>query len=302
LVVVSWQTLFAFSMNKLFNHILVPVNFNRNSVQIVERAIGIANEFRCDIHLLYNHSPALPALFRLGGQASGRASNYLNVNAAKKMNNLVESCRPQLNQGLSIDCTLVTGDWFSVMKHIIITHHIDLVVIPRYTRFFLNEWLYDFNINRLARETDCPVLTITQDMDITHVKNIVVPINDFLPIRKLTTATYIARQFNAIIHLMGYKEEVQEKEKDDSKWVSRAYQLLNDHTHLKIHRSPIYYGNSMGGNTLSYARQVNADLIVVNPGKESISGGWFNHLMGRCLYKRSDIPVLTIAPRPELNN
>jgi nucleotide-binding universal stress UspA family protein len=286
-------------MNKLFNHILVPVNFNRNSLLIVEKAIGIANEFRCDIHLLYNHSPALPPLFRFAGPASGHASNYLNPAVVKKMNGLVEKYRSQLNHGLSIDCTLITGNWFAVMKHIIITHHIDLVIIPRHTRLFLNEWLYDFNINRLARETDCPVLTITQGMDISHVKNIVVPINDFLPIRKLTTASYIARQFNAIIHLMEYKEDPGKEEPGDGKWVSRAYQLLNDHTHLKINRSPVYYGNSMAGNTLSYARQVNADLIVVNPGKESISGGWINHLLGRCLYKRSDIPILTIAPRSD---
>ncbi|MDP4264391.1 MAG: universal stress protein [Bacteroidota bacterium] len=282
-------------MKKLFNHILVPVNFNRDTQMVVGKAIAIANEFRCDVHLLHNHSPALVTPFFHARDSSPDTPGYPNADAEGRLNILAENYSHLMSEGLSITTSLATGSWFAVMKQFIITHRIDLVIIPRHIKRFLGEWLYQVNINRLARETKCPILTVTPDMDISHMKNIVVPINDFLPIRKLTAATYIARRFNAIIHLMGYKKDLHGKETGDTKWVGRAYQLLSDHTQLKIHRTATHYGNSISGKTLSYARQVEADLIVINPGKESIHGGWINHLLGRYLHRKSNIPVLTVA-------
>jgi hypothetical protein len=47
--------------------------------------------------------------------------------------------------------------------------------------------------------------------------------------------------------------------------------------------------------TLAYARDIHADLIVVNPGKESRLKGWWNRLQGKYLCRESDIPVLTVS-------
>ena len=258
-------------MKKLFNRILLPVNMDRSAPLIVEKAISMANEFRCDVHLLYNH---------------------VNAHTEKKINDLLEKCRQRMGDGLYISGCLAKGAWFPSIKQYIITHRIDLVVIPRRTGNFFNY----IDMNRLARETGCPVLSVTQNTDISQLKNIVVPINDFLPVRKLTAATYIARRFNAIIHLMGYNKNFRENEPGDSSWVSRAYQLLKDNTRLRIHRSPVYYGNGIAGNTLTYARQVEADLIVVNPGKESIYRGWPDRFFETIFYKKSHhIPVLIVA-------
>src|SRR5882724_8410536 len=104
-------------MNKLFNHILVPVNLNRDAPVLIEKAIGIANEFRCDVQLLYNYSPALASLFRYGEKDE---SHYSNTGAAEKMNKLAEKYKDRLNNGLYIDSTLARGDWFHLMKQFII--------------------------------------------------------------------------------------------------------------------------------------------------------------------------------------
>jgi hypothetical protein len=50
---------------------------------------------------------------------------------------------------------------------------------------------------------------------------------------------------------------------------------------------------------LAYAKNVKADIIVVNPGKESVLKGWFSRWFGKYLYKESNIPVLTIAIRQQ---
>jgi hypothetical protein len=96
---------------------------------------------------------------------------------------------------------------------------------------------------------------------------------------------------------MGYRKDLQQRESQDTKWLARAYQLLKDHTPLKIHRSPAH-GYSTAQTTLSYAKEIDADLIVINP-TESRPGTWVNHFFGKSIYSRSDIPVLTIARQPD---
>jgi hypothetical protein len=56
-------------------------------------------------------------------------------------------------------------------------------------------------------------------------------------------------------------------------------------------------GRNVADDTLEYATNIQADLIVVNSGKESILKGWFSRWFGNYLYRRSAIPVLTIAPK-----
>ena len=43
-------------MKSFFNRILVPVLLNKDSAPIIEKAVDIANEFGCDIHLLHVHT------------------------------------------------------------------------------------------------------------------------------------------------------------------------------------------------------------------------------------------------------
>jgi nucleotide-binding universal stress UspA family protein len=282
-------------LNKLFNHILVPVNFNRDTKLAAEKAIALANQFSCDVYFLHAEDTFLPFTISRGWHITGTAVKQKAAGNKKTMEELVEQYRNKLNDGLFMYGEVHSGRWFDVMKHCIITRHIDLVIIPKSSTGFWKILNSRIDINGLARQTNCPVLIVTNHFDIIHLKNIVVPVNDFLPIRKLTAATYIARRFNAIIHLMGYKKSFHEKDGGDTRWLTKAYQLLRDHTQLKIHRSSSY-GHSVAGNTLSYAKLVEADLIVINTGNESVIGGWLSRKTGKYLYKESNIAVLTIAP------
>ena len=53
--------------------------------------------------------------------------------------------------------------------------------------------------------------------------------------------------------------------------------------------------NESSLSTLSYARSIEASLIVVNTGSESKLQGWWNRIRGRYLARESDIPILTVA-------
>lgn len=283
-------------MKKLFNDILVPVNFNRNTPILIEKAIQVANRFDCDIHLLHVQTPLVAIPFLYDGHFSGAVFNQSEQETETKLKTLAEESKHQLADGLLITSAVVAGNWQLMLKEQVITKHIDLVILPRNERKLFGALIYKVDVNELSLQTQCPVLTVTKDFDVNHLQNIIVPIGDFLPIRKLTAATYMARKFNAVIHLMGGKSKSYDNDKQKNRCLTRSYQLLRDYTNVKVYCST-QQGNATAEETLAYAKNIKADLIIVNSGRESILKGWFSKWLGNYLYKDSSIPVLTISRR-----
>ncbi len=258
----------------------------------MDKAIQMANYFDCDIHLIHVQTPAATIPFLYSGFFPGCFTRESVKKCQSKLTELRDRCKDKLHDGLLITSAIVMGNWQSVLKQTIISEHIDLVIIPRNRIKFRTALIQQIDLNKLSQQTQCPVLTVTRSFNVNRLQNIVVPINDSLPIRKLSIATYICRMGRGSIHLMGCGGSYAGREK--RRYLIKAYQLLSDHGHIKIHCSlPENYDNP--ASTLAYARNIKADLIVVNTGKESLLKGWWNRLRGKHLYNESDIPVLTIA-------
>jgi hypothetical protein len=221
-------------MKNFFNNILVPVNFNQNTSLVMEKAIKVANEFDCDIHVLYVQTPLAIIPFLHDGHFTGSFLNPSTEQSEKKIRRLAEQYRPQLKDGLLLGTTVSLGNWQQVMKDLIIAKHIDLVLIPRSKKKFWGALVQQINVNRLSQQTQCPILTVTRKFEIDHLQNIVVPVNDFLPVQKLTIATFLARKFNSIIHLVGHRGNTGEKERVNSRCLTKAYQLIRDHADVKV--------------------------------------------------------------------
>ncbi len=281
-------------MKKLFTKILVPVNFNRNTALAMQKAVQVANEFQCDVHVLHVQTPFAIMPFLYEGYFSTSTYESHAKTAAVKLQQLREIYSIKLNDGLLMTISQELGDWQTMMKKTIISEHADLVLIPKHPKRFFGALIQKINVNKLIQQTQCPVLTVTRRFNIHHLQNIVVPVGDTLPIRKLTMATYLARQSNGYIHLMGSSGKNKNEEKRSNWCMTRAYQLLRDYTQVNIHCSISTDNNSIGG-MLAVAKNVKADLIVVNNGKETQPDGWLNRLLGKYVYKESNIPVLTVA-------
>jgi len=286
-------------MKNYFSRILIPVFFNKDAASVVSKAIVIANEFGCDTLLLHVQSNSKLVPFLQDGHftKAGFADQFQENE--RSMEQLVDEHRAGLADGLLISSMVVPGNWQAVMKEVIITQHIDLVMIPGHTRKSMEAIMKQVNINRLSQQTQCPVLTLTGDFDVNHLHNIVVPVNDFLPVRKLTAATFLAKKFNAMVHLLGQRSNSYTDDKLNTICLTKAYQLLSEYTNVKIHCTSDK-SNTLATDTLEYARKVQADLIVVNPGKESLLSGLFNRWLPKDLHRESNIPVLTISPQPYL--
>jgi len=279
-------------MQKIFNRILIPVNFSRNTSLVMDKAVEVANKFHCDILLLHVVTPGRIIPYLYDGYLTGTFIKSSMEEAEEKAALLKQEYRSMLNDGLQLSSLVVMGSWQVSMKETIIAQHIDLVIIPKYRKMYGTALIRRININKLSLQTQCPVLTVTRSFNINHLLNIVVPINDYVPVRKLALATYLAREVNGNIHLMAVGGNLPAR-KTGKKYLFKAYRLLSDYSTINIRCA--MPGDDSAASTLAYARNVKADLIVVNTGKESRLRGWWNKLMGKYLYKESGIPVLTIA-------
>lgn len=268
-----------------------------NTGLALDKGIQLANKFECDIHLLHVQTPSTVIPFLYEGFISGSFIKSSNEDCIQQLEEFKLRCKSKLKDGLQISSAVLMGQWHSVIKETIISEHIDLVIIPKSRRRFGSALIQRLNLNRLSQQTRCPVLTVTRSFNVNQLNNIVVPVNDFLPIRKLSMATYLSKELNGNIHLMGNGGNSPDG-KTERRYLIKAYHLLNEYGNVKIHCS--LPGNfQQATSTLDYAKNVHADLIVVNTGKEALLKGWWNKLTGKYLYKQSDIPVLTIAPQAD---
>jgi len=282
-------------MKSVFNRILVPVVFNAETAENIMSVISLANDLGCDLHLL--NVKSTPTFFHRVRKLLQRKPDLRHIqNAEEKMQALVEQFRIKLADGLLLNGTVVMGNYQAGVKRAVITNDIDLVVIPGYHNKLVSFPGGQININKLSQHTQCPVLTVSKFSGF-HMQNIVVAINDFLPLRKLIAATFLAKRFDGMVHLLGQRSDTNTIDINNTMHLTKAYQLLRNYTRVKVHRS-VSKNGSVAEDILDYARRVHADLIVVNPGKESLLSGLFNRWIEKYLPVKSNIPVLTISSIP----
>ena len=279
-------------MQKLFTKILVPVAFNRNTRWSVEKAVQLANKFGCDLFLVHALAPSRSLFNLYNSFFTGSVLVDSRNEIYKKLKNLELELRPKLKEGLLLSSAVSVGYWQSVLKDFIIAEHIDLALIPRNHRRFKSPVLRSININRLSQQTGCPIMTITRNFNVNHLRNVVVPIHDHLPVKKLLVAHYPTMETGCNIYLMSNNSDAATMTEKD--YLMKAYQLLTDIDKVGIHCA-LRDNLDTAAGTLAYARDISANLIVVNPGRESSLRGWWNHLKGKQLCSESDIPVMTVA-------
>ncbi|MBO9632824.1 MAG: universal stress protein [Chitinophagaceae bacterium] len=279
-------------MKKLFNNILVPVEFSKQTNQVVSQAVMIANHFRCDLHLLFveNNGMADAEKDIMQALTEGELADY-----EVELMELKATFLPMMEDGLQLITSLRKGSREQFVASYALQNAIDLIIVEKPRSILPMRFSRSFNINRISKKTGCPVLTVKGTARLEAIRNIVLPVDAHLPLRKVMFASYLAKHFNARIHLIALSEPGEEDNVENKVYLYKTYQLLRENTNLTVECHTVHGGN-IADTTLEYARQINADLIVVNPGKEMLLSGFINRLFARLLFNESRIPVMTVAP------
>ncbi len=147
------------------------------------------------------------------------------------------------------------------------------------------------NADRIAEKTNIPVITIPLNRTLTGLSTIVIPITDFLPVRKLMYGVYMASGHATTLRLLGVKNKVS-KEKVE-KYLKRSYQLIHDNSGVPVEIETVI-GENVAEAVNEFAMLHSADLVILNPGSQTKMPGFFSSLFGNVIQRYSGPPVLTV--------
>jgi nucleotide-binding universal stress UspA family protein len=271
-------------MYKLINNILVPVNVQLQPSGDIGSAIGIARQFNCDVHLL--HVNRRPFWSVAGKRSSQAAARKLQLNALR------DQYTGFLSQGCMIHTEVREGNPENIIAEYAAIHNVDLILAQR-LKSIVPGLGFGLDINTLAAKTSCPVLSLLPGPGFTDIKNIVLPVSGSLPLRRVKLATYLAKHFDSSIHLLSLGGNAAQESRNEI-FLRKTFRLLKENTNLEVSCKTVV-GENIADTTLEYAKNIQADLILVNPGPESLLSGPVNRLFAKFLCNQSSIPVITVA-------
>jgi nucleotide-binding universal stress UspA family protein len=280
-------------MQKLFNKILVPVDFSAGSKKLLEKAVEMAGQYHCSIQLLHVvTSPSLSA-----ASVSGEWVHFPHHVIANKeeleirMEKLCSFIYFLGNEQAIPAYSIVRGTWDEAIIDCVNQHKIDLVLVGQPGWLFSNRKM-TINPDKVAVKTNIPVISLPSSRHLTKLCSIVIPVTDFLPLRKLIYGVYLATAYNSTLKLLGI-ENSDTKTKVEY-YLTKAYGLVSDHCNVPVELEMVT-GDNIAAAVNLFANTHATDLVIVNPGTQTKMPGLFSSFFGRILQKYSAPPVLTIS-------
>lgn len=279
---------------KLYN-ILVPVDFSGRSKWAISKAIELANNFQCNIHLVHVVSKNLLPLVPIDASLLLPYDSTADMNnARKKLEILRDTYRQHLCGGGKIEISLLQGSPSQQLVKYIEDFEMDLVVIGLSKFNLIHRILSAVSISNLARKTVVPVLAIRSSGLVSHFKKIVLPLTSDVPVRRVQFATMLARSFQSTVYLVGLR-------KDDNAAeivLNKTLEVVQSLSTIPV-QCFLLEGKNLAKSTLEFSKRINADLIMANPLKEFHMPGWWNRITRKLLSYGSRIPVITVDKNTE---
>lgn len=281
-------------MQKLFNKILVPVDFSAKSKKAIDKAMDIAVEHSCTICLLHIASILpLGALAVADGHISVPISLVSNNKELEfKLEKLVSYIYLHTGGAVGAETKILFGSWNEAIIDFADENNFDLVLIGQ-DESFLKKRMMVLNPDIIARKTNIPVITVPSNKRITRLFSIVIPITDFLPIRKLMYGIYIATGYDTVVKLLGIENGKNHAKMEH--YLQKAAKLIRDNSSVKVTIQKIASKN-VAEAVEQFTRKEHTDLLILNPDTQTKMPGFFSSLLGNIIQKYSTPPVLTVNP------
>ncbi len=272
-------------MQKLFNKILVPVDFTNHSKVTLERAGDIAKQYNCSLYLLYVSRVSLSSV-------SGNSSD-IPATVFEQMEELRLLVREYTANTITIDYSILPGSWDEIIIDMVTTKGIDLVLTGQEKGKKYKPHLNAINPDKIAAKTNVPVLTIPAGQQLLDSYSIAIPVTNFLPVRKLMYGVYMASHYHTRIKLLGI---ITSETKDKVQYyMEKAYLLLRENCDVEIELKTIA-SQDVSTAVNEYTAHQSADLIIINPGNQDKQQGFFAKLFEDMMHRTLKPVVLTVAP------
>ena len=268
--------------NKPYN-ILVPVDFTGKNKWAITKAIEMANQMDCNIHLVNIVKPSLFSSF------TPYESHVDRMNSYDQLKDISVSYSNQLCGNGKIEISLLEGNPVAKLTEYIRDFEMDMVVMGLSNNLF-QQMTSSVPVSKLAQMTNVPVLAVGSKGLVHHFKKIILPLYDELSIRRIRMAAALARSFKSTIYMVTLREGHTTPEKiiDEGLNIVRSIPSVSA-------QGFILEGNDLEKTSFDFAKRINGDLIMLNQPGENKLQGWWNKFTNKILSYGSEIPVMTMS-------
>ena len=253
----------------------------------------MAKTYDCDIHLLHVISTSpFDAVSSAGGHMFIPFNALSNrENLERQLERLCDQIRIMSDFTLKVSYSLFKGLWEETLVDVVKFKNIDLILIGQ-TESAKSKRKMLLNPDDIAERTRVPVITIPANRRMTKLYSILIPVTDFLPVRKMLYGIHIASAYNTTITLLGIESH---KTKElVAQNLEKSFQFLKDYDRIMVEKE-IISSENIANAANEYATKVAADLVIVNPESQTKMPGFLSSIFGNTLQKFSSPPVLTIT-------
>ena len=285
--------------NKLYN-IMVPVDFTNKNKWAIAKAIELANNFNCNIHLVHVlFKPILPFIPIDKSYFTPYESHVDLKLCREQLADLKASFKNQLCGEGSIEISLLQGHPQQQFTRYIEKYEMDLVVVGLSKFNLFQRIISSITISSLARKTNVPVLAVRASGLVSHFKKIVLPLHEDIPLQRIKLATMLARPFKSTVYLVSLRKNLNSSEDNI---LNKTLEVVQSISTIPV-QCFLLEGQNLAKSTLDFSKRINADLIMDHPKKEFRLPGFWNKITNKFLSYGSKIPVMTVdQPAPESNS
>ena len=275
------------------NNILVPTDFSEIAHNALGHALKIADVYKNEITLLNIQDEG--GLFGLFG--SDEKMGLIKEAVDMKMDKLIaESAKSFPN--VKINKRFETGKIYKVITEIAEKENFDSIVMGTNGASGLQQ-ITGSNASRVINYAKVPVVVVKdQSISKNGYEKIVLPIDLSRESRqKVTWAIHLAKRFNSVIHVIYENSSNNEVKGRIFAAVNQTQDILSQNNANYIVRGldEEKYPDSFAEDTLAYASEINADLIMIMTQQEK---GFSEFLLGsyaqQIVNHSGKVPVMCI--------
>jgi nucleotide-binding universal stress UspA family protein len=275
------------------NNILVPTDFSEIAQNALGHALKIADVYKNEITLLNIQDEG--GLFGLFG--SDEKMGLIKEAVDMKMDKLIaESAKTFPN--VKINKRFETGKIYKVITEIAEKENFDSIVMGTNGASGLQQ-ITGSNASRVINYAKVPVVVVKdQSISKNGYEKIVLPIDLSRESRqKVSWAVHLAKRFNSVIHVIYENSSNPEVKGRIFAAVNQTQDILSENNANYIVRGldEEKYQDSFAEDTLAYASEINADLIMIMTQQEK---GFSEFLLGsyaqQIVNHSGKVPVMCI--------
>jgi nucleotide-binding universal stress UspA family protein len=275
-------------MEKRNNIILVPIDFTQVADNAIAHAIGTAKFLQWKVTLLHIINKDTKALLKI--------DKATHENVELKMQEKVHEIEKEY--GFSVDFFVREGSIFEEIGKLSKELAAEYVFMGTHGKHGIQYFTGSYAF-KVITSSEVPFIVVQDKTFEKPYENIVLPLDDSLESRqKIKWAIYIAKRFKAkiLIKAMYKTDDIQRYKLTII--MQRMIKILKDNN--IEHEFEMKEGKgSFSNQTIEYAKQNNADLIIImtNQDTNAFPSFMFSHADEKILFNEAQIPVMCVNPR-----